>query len=157
MANMGYCDGNRTNYYFVPLGEVSNLSAGEHTITIRGVANDMKLGRLSIFGVPATVDEHQGNYVEPEPLPVYEPIGNPIEFLASNATLTEGKLDSGKLKGELTWTVNNSTLTNGKYRVSLTARMSSGSHGSETLMDHNDSSLPTYTIFVNDQGYGPTL
>ena len=156
MANMGYCDGNRTNYYFVPLGEVSNLSAGEHTITIRGVANDMKLGRLSIFGVPATVDEHQGNYVEPEPLPVYEPIGNPIEFLASNATLTDGKLDNGKLKGELTWTINNSTLTNGKYRVSLTARMSSSSHGSETLMDHNDASLPTYTIFINDQGYGPT-
>ena len=33
-ANMGYCDGNRTNYYFVPLGEVNNLSAGAHTIQI---------------------------------------------------------------------------------------------------------------------------
>ncbi|MCR5309189.1 MAG: tyrosine-protein phosphatase [Bacilli bacterium] len=64
-ANMGYCDGNRTNYYFVPLGEVNNLSAGEHTIKISGVANDMKLGRLSIFGVPATVDENQGNFIPP--------------------------------------------------------------------------------------------
>lgn len=64
-AGMGYCSGNRTNYYFVPLGEVTNLAAGEHTIKISGLANDMKLGRLSVFGVPATVDENQGNYVPP--------------------------------------------------------------------------------------------
>ena len=58
-AGMGNCNG-RTNYYFVPLGEKSNLSAGTHTIKITGKANSMKLGTLSIFGVAGTVPANQG-------------------------------------------------------------------------------------------------
>ena len=48
-AGMGYCSGNRTNYYFVKLGDLGNISAGEHTITINGVANNLILGNIAVL------------------------------------------------------------------------------------------------------------
>ena len=145
-AGMGNIS-NRTNYYFVPLGEVSNLSAGEHTIKITGLANNMKLGRLSIFGVPATVDENQGSYVAPP---------EPIKYLASNGTLTSGGLESGKLKGDYTWTTNNTVLPAGNYQVSVEFKLSSSSHGTRTLMETDVTpNVPVYTLYVNNTSYGP--
>ena len=150
MANMGYCGSStnkRTNYYFVPLGEVTNLSAGEHTITIRGLANDMKLGRLSIFGVPAIVDENQGN--TPEPVV-------PISLSISNASSSGCHSSSTKLGGDggdATWSVNNSTIPAGNYRVSIEFKSTSSSHSSRTFMDGSN---PTYTVYINGNGYGPS-
>ena len=47
-AGFGQCNGNRTNYYFVKLGDVGNLSVGEHTVVVTGVANDVILGNLAL-------------------------------------------------------------------------------------------------------------
>ena len=145
-AGMGNID-NRTNYYFVPLGEVSNLSAGEHTIKITGLANDMKLGRLSVFGVPGTVNENQGSYIPPV---------EPIRYLASQASLTSGSMDGDKLKGEYTWTTNNTVLPAGNYKVSVQFKMSSSSHGSRTLMETDVTpNVPVYTLYINNTSYWP--
>ena len=56
---MGNCS-NRTNYYFVNLGEKTNLTTGTHTVKIVGKANNMKLGTLSVFGVPGSAEINQG-------------------------------------------------------------------------------------------------
>ena len=48
-AGMGYCNGNRINYYFVKLGELGSLSTGDHSLVITGVANDLVLGNIAIF------------------------------------------------------------------------------------------------------------
>lgn len=145
-AGMGNISG-RTNYYFVPLGEVSNLSAGEHTIKITGLANNMKLGRLSVFGVPATVNENQGN--TPEPVV-------PISLSISNASSSGCHSPSTKLGGDggdATWSVNNTTIPAGNYKVSIEFKSTSGSHSSRTFMD---GSKPTYTVYINGTGYGPS-
>ena len=151
-AGMGNIS-NRTNYYFVPLGEVNNLSAGEHTIEIKGLANDLKLGRLSIFDVSGTVEEDQVG--EPEPIITYVPSGNPITLSVTNASGYNNPDNKMSDVGDAVWTVNNSTIPAGKYKVSMELKMSSG-HGSETLMDHNDSSVPIYTVYINSAAYGPT-
>ena len=145
-AGMGYCSGNRTNYYFVPLGEITNLAAGEHTIKISGLANDMKLGRLSVFGVPATVDENQGNYVPP-----VQPLRLRItEALSSGCHSESTKL--GGDGGEAIWSVTNSTIPEGTYKVSIGFKSTSSQHSSRTFMDGNN---PTYTFYVNGVAYGP--
>ena len=38
----------RTNYYFVKLGDAGELTAGEHTVVVTGVANDVILGNLAL-------------------------------------------------------------------------------------------------------------
>lgn len=124
-AGMGNVS-SRTNYYFVPLGEYSNLDAGEHTIKITGLANNMKLGRLSIFGVPGTVEE-----AIPEPIITYEPAGNPITLLVTNASGYNNPNNKMTDVGDAVWAVNNSTIPSGKYKVSMEFKMSSG-HENET-------------------------
>ena len=47
-AGFGSCSGNRTNYYFVKLGDAGELTAGEHTVVVTGVANDVILGNLAL-------------------------------------------------------------------------------------------------------------
>lgn len=46
-AGFGTCS-NRTNYYFIKLGDVGELTAGEHTVVVTGVANDLVLGNLAL-------------------------------------------------------------------------------------------------------------
>ena len=48
-AGMGYCSSNRTNYYFVELGDLGILGAGQHSIVIKGVANNLILGNVAIL------------------------------------------------------------------------------------------------------------
>ena len=48
-AGMGYCSGNRTNYYFVKLGDLGAMTAGPHTINITGAANNLILGNVAIL------------------------------------------------------------------------------------------------------------
>lgn len=48
-AGFGTCK-SRTNYYFVKLGDVGDLSAGEHTVVVTGVANNIILGNLALVG-----------------------------------------------------------------------------------------------------------
>ena len=48
-AGMGYCSNNRTNYYFVKLGDLGALTAGQHTINITGNANNLILGNVAIL------------------------------------------------------------------------------------------------------------
>ena len=48
-AGMGYCSGNRTNYYFVKLGDLGNVLTGEHSITITGLANNLVLGNIAVL------------------------------------------------------------------------------------------------------------
>lgn len=47
-AGMGNCS-NRVNYYYVKIGDVSNLSAGEHSIKVTGIANNMSLGNIAVL------------------------------------------------------------------------------------------------------------
>ena len=46
---MGYCNGNRINFYFVKLGDLGNISSSDHSLSITGVANDLILGNIAIF------------------------------------------------------------------------------------------------------------
>ena len=46
-AGFGTCSNNRVNYYFVKLGNLGELSVGEHTVVITGVANNLILGNLA--------------------------------------------------------------------------------------------------------------
>ena len=48
-AGMGYCGGSRTNFYFVQLGELGALTAGPHTISVTGAANNLILGNIAIL------------------------------------------------------------------------------------------------------------
>ena len=48
-AGFGTCR-SRTNYYFVKLGDVGELTAGEHTVVVTGVANNIILGNLALVG-----------------------------------------------------------------------------------------------------------
>lgn len=48
-AGMGYCNGNRINFYFVKLGDLGNILSGQHTIEITGVANDLILGNIAVL------------------------------------------------------------------------------------------------------------
>ena len=48
-AGFGTCK-SRTNYYFVKLGDVGDLSVGEHTVVVTGVANNIILGNLALVG-----------------------------------------------------------------------------------------------------------
>ena len=48
-AGMGRCSNNRTNYYFVKLGDLGTLAAGQHTIEITGVANSLILGNVAVL------------------------------------------------------------------------------------------------------------
>ena len=47
-AGFGSCGSNRVNYYFVKLGDLGELSVGEHTVVITGVANNLILGNLAL-------------------------------------------------------------------------------------------------------------
>ncbi|MCQ2086763.1 MAG: tyrosine-protein phosphatase [Bacilli bacterium] len=47
-AGMGKCN-NRVNYYFVKLGEVTVNGAGQHTLVVKGLQNDMNIGNIAIF------------------------------------------------------------------------------------------------------------
>ena len=48
-AGMGYCSGNRINFYFVKLGDLGTLATGQHTIEITGEKNDLILGNIAVF------------------------------------------------------------------------------------------------------------
>ena len=48
-AGFGTCR-SRTNYYFVKLGDVGDLSVGQHTVVVTGVANNIILGNLALVG-----------------------------------------------------------------------------------------------------------
>ena len=48
-AGVGHCGNNRTNYYFVKLGTVNITSAGEHSIVVKGLTNDMHLANIAVF------------------------------------------------------------------------------------------------------------
>ena len=154
-AGMGKIN-SRTNFYFVPLGEVSNLSAGEHTIVVKGLANNMKLGALSMFGVHGATNIIQGGNGGNENQGGNAQEGTPIKFLASNASLTSGSLDGSKLKGTYTWTTNSTTLPAGNYKLSVEFKLSNSSHGSRTLMETDVTpNVPVYTVYVGDTSYGP--
>ena len=47
-AGFGTCSNNRVNYYFVKLGDLGELSVGEHTVVVTGVANNLILGNLAL-------------------------------------------------------------------------------------------------------------
>ncbi|MBO7614502.1 MAG: tyrosine-protein phosphatase [Bacilli bacterium] len=47
-AGFGTCGSGRVNYYFVKLGDLGELSVGEHTVEITGVANNLILGNLAV-------------------------------------------------------------------------------------------------------------
>ncbi len=47
-AGFGTCSNNRVNFYFVKLGDLGELSVGEHTVVITGVANNLILGNLAV-------------------------------------------------------------------------------------------------------------
>ena len=106
----------------------------------------MKLGRLSVFGVPATVDENQGNYIPP-----VEPIRLRITDALSSGCHTESTKLGGD-GGDAVWSVTNSTIPAGTYKVSIGFKSTSSQHSSRTFMDGSN---PTYTFYVNDTGYSP--
>lgn len=90
-AGMGNIS-NRTNYYFVYLGE-KTLSAGNHTVTLSGKANDMKLGALSVFGVDAKLPEIYPEAITLDSSSVSLEIG---ETKKLNVTYTPGNCNLGK-------------------------------------------------------------
>lgn len=140
-AGMGNCS-NRTNYYFVKLGELSNLSAGDHAITVTGKSNDMKLATLSVMGISGEVTS-TGNGGQEIP-PVED---NSITLNIADATGWHDpntKWSTSSSSQTATWNING-VLEAGSYKVSIVCKMTSESHGSRYF----------YNQYETDKGSNP--
>ena len=101
------------------IGEVA-VNAGPNTFVIKCIGD-----------LPPTVDFFK--LMPKSSIPVEVDDENTINLNVSDARLTSGELDSGKLKGNYTWTLGTGegkvAVPAGEYSVKIDAKMSSSSHG----------------------------
>lgn len=93
---------------------------GENTLVVKAIGD-----------VAPTVDYFK--LVPKSSVPVEVNDGNTINLSVTNAQLTAGQLDNGKLKGDYTWTLGEGegkvAVAPGEYSVKIDAKMSSSNHG----------------------------
>lgn len=170
----------RTCYYFNKMGEVSNLAAGAHTLTIQTKgSNKMNVGALAVFnkgtsssggqssgGDPTTPPAHTHTIVASDtknatndlyPLSCSSCneaiVGGELKFDSSKA-VTSGEWKDGKLKGSLSFNV--AGLTAGNYDVYMKAGYSSG-NASKTFINTDSSATQAsrYVFQIDDGAVAP--
>ena len=146
----------RTCYYFNKMGEVSNLAAGSHTLTIQTKgSNKMNVGALAVFnkgtsssggqssgGDPVTPPAHTHTIVASDTKNATNDL-YPLSCSSCNEAIAGGELkfdstmavdsgsgswDNGKLKGNLTFNI--SGIAAGTYDVYMKAGYSTNNGGS---------------------------
>ncbi|MBR4274739.1 MAG: hypothetical protein IKQ34_01855, partial [Bacilli bacterium] len=148
----------RTCYYVNQMGEVANLAAGAHTLTIQTKgSSSINVGALGVFNKgtsssggsgsdPVTPPAHTHNIVTAETQNTGNDLyniscscgeisGGELKFDSSKA-VTSGKWDNGKLKGDLSFNI--SGIAAGNYDVYLKAGYSSG-NGDKTFINTSSS------------------
>jgi len=146
----------RTGYMFSILGKY-NLTEGEHTITVAGKNSDkFYIGGISIIGGDSQQSGGQDQDSQgPEgPRGTQDPAisNNNYKFDISNATGYNNP--SEKMKSDAAWTITSGSLPAGNYKVSVEFKLTSSSHGSQTLM--TNSTTAVYSLVVGDVTYQPT-
>ena len=153
----------RTCYYVNQLGEVSNLAAGAHTLTIQTKgSSSINVGALGVFNKgtssssgsgstdPVTPPAHAHSIVTAEAKNATNDLyniscscgeisGGELKFDGSTP-VTSGKWDNGKLKGDLSFTITG--IDAGNYDVYMKAGYSSG-NSDKTFINTSSSATQT--------------
>lgn len=93
-------------------------------------------------------------------IPDLTPIGNPISFAIRSARYvnedgqTTTATNSTKIKGPVTWSLNNTNLPAGVYKIEVMFKLTSSGHTGRTLYDDNGTT-PTYYFSVNSTDFYP--
>jgi hypothetical protein len=150
----------RTCYYVNQMGEVSNLAAGAHTLTIQTKGStSINVGALGVFNKGTSTSGGQSSGGDPVTPPAHthsivtadtknatndlyaiscscgEISGGELKF-DSNTPVTSGKWDGGKLKGNLSFNI--AGIAAGTYDVCMKAGYSSG-NGGKTFINTSSS------------------
>ena len=161
----------RTCYYVNQMGEVSNLAAGAHTLTIQTKGSStINVGALGVFNKgtssssgsgsdPVTPPAHTHSIVTAETQNTGNDLyniscscgeisGGELKF-DSSKTVTSGKWDNGKLKGNLSFNI--AGITAGTYDVYMKAGYSSG-NGDKTFIntDRSATQVSRYVFQIDD-------
>ena len=165
----------RSCYYVNQMGEVSNLAAGAHTLTIQTKgSSSINVGALGVFnkGTSTSGGQSSGGTTDPVTPPAHthsivtadtknatndlyaiscscgEISGGELKF-DENTTVASGQWDSGKLKGDLHFNI--SGLEAGSYDVYMKAGYSQNNGGSNfTSTSINSGYSSRYTFKVDD-------
>ena len=163
----------RTCYYVNQMGEVSNLAAGAHTLTIQTKgSSSINVGALGVFNKgtssssgsgstdPVTPPAHTHSIVTAETQNTGNDLyniscscgeisGGELKFDSSKA-VTSGKWDNGKLKGDLSFNI--SGIAAGNYDVYLKAGYSNGNGDKTFTSDSISSGYSSRYTFQVDSG-----
>ncbi|MBR6226021.1 MAG: tyrosine-protein phosphatase [Bacilli bacterium] len=162
----------RTCYYVNQMGEVSNLAAGAHTLTIQTKgSSSINVGALGVFNKgtssssgsgtdPVTPPAHTHSIVTAETKNAGNDLyniscscgeisGGELKF-DSNTALDSGSWDSGKLKGNLSFNI--SGIAAGTYDIYMKAGYSSGNGAKTFTSDSISSGYSSRYTFQVDSG-----
>ena len=163
----------RTCYYVNQMGEVANLAAGAHTLTIQTKgSSSINVGALGVFNKgtsssggsgstdPVTPPAHTHSIVTAETKNAGNDLyniscscgeisGGELKF-DSNTALDSGSWDSGKLKGNLSFNI--SGIAAGTYDIYMKAGYSSGNGAKTFTSDSISSGYSSRYTFQVDSG-----
>ncbi len=162
----------RTCYYVNQMGEVSNLAAGAHTLTIQTKgSSSINVGALGVFNKgtssssgsgstdPVTPPAHTHSIVTAETQNTGNDLyniscscgeisGGELKF-DSSKTVTSGKWDGGKLKGNLSFNI--AGIAAGTYDVYMKAGYSSGNGGKTFINTDSSATQASRYVFQIDE------
>ena len=163
----------RTCYYINKMGEVANLAAGAHTLTIQTKGNNtMNVGVLGVFNKgtsssggsgstdPVTPPAHTHSIVTAETKNAGNDLysiscscgeisGGELKF-DSNTALDSGSWDAGKLKGNLSFNI--SGIAAGSYDIYMKAGYSDGNPTKTFTSDSISNGYTSRYTFKVDEG-----
>ena len=162
----------RTCYYVNQMGEVANLAAGAHTLTIQTKgSSSINVGALGVFNKgtssssgsgsdPVTPPAHTHSIVTAETKNAGNDLyniscscgeisGGELKF-DSNTALDSGSWDSGKLKGNLSFNI--SGIAAGTYDIYMKAGYSNGNGAKTFTSDSISSGYSSRYTFQVDSG-----
>ncbi|MBR3266837.1 MAG: tyrosine-protein phosphatase, partial [Bacilli bacterium] len=164
----------RTCYYVNQMGEVSNLAAGAHTLTIQTKgSSSINVGALGVFNKGTSTSGGQsGGTSEPvEPTHTHSIVtadtknatndlyniscscgkisGGELQF-DSSKTVTSGKWDGDKLKGDLSFNI--AGIATGTYDVYMKAGYSSGNATKTFINTSSSATQASRYAFKVDEG-----
>ena len=162
----------RTCYYVNQMGEVSNLAAGAHTLTIQTKgSSSINVGALGVFNKgtssssgsgsdPVTPPAHTHSIVTAETKNAGNDLyniscscgeisGGELKF-DSSKTVTSGKWDGDKLKGDLSFNI--AGIAAGTYDVYMKAGYSSGNATKTFINTSSSATQASRYAFKVDEG-----
>ena len=164
----------RTCYYVNQMGEVSNLAAGAHTLTIQTKgSSSINVGALGVFNKGTSTSGGQSTGGDPVTPPAHthtivtadtknatndlyaiscscgEISGGELKF-DSNTALDSGSWDAGKLKGNLSFNI--SGIAAGTYDIYMKAGYSDGNPTKTFTSDSISNGYTSRYTFKVDEG-----